>query len=365
VASPVDHLNLFTTIATDLTSPECKIPTCESEPRGRFFSAAMVARSAPTLTGAEKQSTLRNTRKNLTGGQAMRRIAFVAVPLIMLAMSAQARCVDGTRGGLCTEDGLSGHYVCEGGFPVCVTDPPPPPIQGTFIPKYQVISVVYAPPGSAAGGKPSSVIYGTSSTMGTTTSVGNSFKQNYNVSITSTASILILSAGSGLSFTFSNASGSTSTYDLKKTTSVTQTFTGPSLDGVNHDFDQIWLWLRPHISAVINQNNMNLTVDAPTSSAAQSLYVSQLKNPALISPQLMMELNSFGITKDDFPQILAEDPFASGDTLVPDPNRFSKLNIDYPLDPVPPKSLTRIALATRYPADLTDDIGSSGHCQAA
>jgi hypothetical protein len=29
------------------------------------------------------------------------------------------------------------------------------------------------------------------------------------------------------------------------------------------------------------------------------------------------------------------------------------------------KSLTRIALATRYPADLTDDIGSSGHCQAA
>jgi hypothetical protein len=285
----------------------------------------------------------------------MRHGAFIAGSAIILMMcgSAQARCVDGTLGGVCTRNGKSGHEECLGGAPICIPDPPPA-TRGRFIPKYQIIAVNYAPPGSAAGGRPSSVIYGSSSTMGTTTAVGNSFKQSYNVSFTSTASILILAAGSGLSFTFSNASGSTSTIDLKKTTSVTQTFSGPNLDGVNHDFDQIWLWLQPHLLAAIDQNNINLTIDAPTSSVAQFLYVSQLKNPALISQQLMSELNSFGITTADFPQILAEDPFAFGDTTAPDPSRFSKLDIDYPLDPVLPN-----ANATSYNYTVSNAMTNS------
>ena len=50
------------------------------------------------------------------------------------------------------------------------------PVTGTALPKYQVLTLLYAPPGANGGKSTSSVDYGAGSTTGTTTSTDSSYE---------------------------------------------------------------------------------------------------------------------------------------------------------------------------------------------
>src|SRR5690348_12910648 len=116
------------------------------------------------------------TRKSKTAAAAMGLAALVAVVIIAslsIIVQAQPNSTGGpcrpegaTRG--CSANGKPGQQSCDGAvWTVCRPSPPPPPppVTGTVQPKYLVLTVIYAPPGTNGGKSSSSVTYGSSSTL--------------------------------------------------------------------------------------------------------------------------------------------------------------------------------------------------------
>lgn len=206
------------------------------------------------------------------------------------------------------------------------------PISGTIRPRYVVLTVIYAPPGTNGGKSSSSVDYGTSSGTGVNTSLSSSFKSGFSIS----ASVGDENKGTGATagFSFSKNTTDTSSIDIRKTQGYDISISGPSADGINHDEDLIYLCLNPALTFKVdpaNRVSWDMGFDGPQM-LVQYLRVAQLKNPSLIPPGLQQELNKAGITAADFQTILGLDPFASGGTEI-DPNRFLPTTQSFPYIP--------------------------------
>ena len=122
----------------------------------------------------------------------------------------------------------------------------PTPYLIPIFPKYKVLGVVYAPPGSSG-----SVTYGKSTLVGTSHSMTtmNSYTSINSTSDTSGFSIF----GFGSTTTDTNSDGWTTTQEYTSSVAV-QTTNGNSIStmgpissslGVNHDNDIIYIWLNP------------------------------------------------------------------------------------------------------------------------
>ena len=114
-------------------------------------------------------------------------VAFAAV-LTAPITQAHAACMEG-KIRKCALHGQAGTSECIGGrWERCNVEVPEPGAeQGTVSPKYLVLTVIYAPPGTEGGSSSSSVVYGSGSTTGSTVSSTGSFKQNHSVSVTAEA----------------------------------------------------------------------------------------------------------------------------------------------------------------------------------
>ncbi len=198
---------------------------------------------------------------------------------------------------------------------------------GTIQPKYHVLSVMYAPPGTEGKANPSSVSYSTGSSLGTTVSTTSAFKSTVKVEAEGT--------GGGASFGYSHSSSNTDSIQITKTEGSTETLGGPSSDGIDHNQDRFSLWLNPILTVTIGPGkavNWKLGVsDGPM--RIQEVTVAQLKNPALLSPGVKADFDKVGMTTDDFATILALNPFAASANYVPDPNRYEPLSQSIPYDP--------------------------------
>src|SRR5436190_13760180 len=56
-------------------------------------------------------------------------LSSTALGIVFAVMTNEARatCLPGSIGGSCTTaNGKHGHWICGGGYPVCIPDPPPP-----------------------------------------------------------------------------------------------------------------------------------------------------------------------------------------------------------------------------------------------
>lgn len=120
-------------------------------------------------------------------------------------------------------------------------------VQGYINPKYMIVGVTYAPPGSQ-----SSVTYTDSALVGNSTTIKSSFTDQTSLSASVTVSGQIPGFAQGkVTGTYTNAYGQQSNSSnqviINKTTQVSDKTQGPlnSLAGVNHDFDVIWVWLNP------------------------------------------------------------------------------------------------------------------------
>lgn len=186
----------------------------------------------------------------------------------------------------------------------------PAPTTYTLSPSYFIGSVIYIPPGQG----PSSIAYGSGSVTGTTVSTTQSWTNS------STAG---LSGGIG-SITFGDSfSGSTSTStDMQNTATQTTTYKGPATNSINHDYDQIVLFLGVKVNASVDYlGNTTWGVDFSQVAAlgfAETGYpisVGCLRaNSTIAAAQCTATLNflsSAGITSSDYPQILGADPFAN------------------------------------------------------
>jgi probable HAF family extracellular repeat protein len=134
---------------------------------------------------------------------------------------------------------------------------PPAPIPAYINPKYMIVGVTYAPPGSQ-----SFVQYTNSSAVGNTTAINSSFTDETSVSISVGGSGGIEgyfqgSATNSYASTYGQTLSSSNTVTITQTTMVSDKTLGPtnSFAGLDHDLDVIWLWLNPVLPFSFPTNN--------------------------------------------------------------------------------------------------------------
>jgi hypothetical protein len=223
---------------------------------------------------------------------------------------------------------------------------------GQVWPTYQILTALYAPPGTDGGNSRSQVSYGSGSTTGTTDSTSNSFKAGLDVS----ASVGInLGGGSGGSggnggnklgvsgdFTVSQTGTTTSQVNINKGANYQITVAGPNADGINHSNDLFYLWLNPQLNVTVDHlGNVAWEIGVNGQDMLiQYVYAEWLLNPSLMPSGVAQALAAAGLTTADYDQILACNPFyagaATGDPnrVVPiDPNRFVPTAQSFPYEP--------------------------------
>jgi len=203
-------------------------------------------------------------------------------------------------------------------------------LRGNATAKYLVLTIIYSPPGTNGGHSTSSVSYQAGSTTGTTTSASQSFGVANTTSLDTSGGFLGNGGGVGISFEYSHSTSDNQSLEIKKTTSSTISQNGPSQDGINHDQDQIWLLLNPSINLALSPSSAAWML-ANTQSPIQYVYVGWLNGHQPIPPGVASALLSAGITKADYPDILARDPLANGSPL--DSRRYIALNTTFPYEP--------------------------------
>lgn len=270
--------------------------------------------------------------------------AIGCTPNSTLGVMGYPTCKDGTIVS-CTINGKPGTRECiNGRFGPCTEKEPKPPtgpiVTGTVQPRYYILSVMYAPPGTHGGDISSSVKYGSGSTTGTTVSSSSSFKDSNSVSVsTDSLGYVQLEA----SYEYSRNKSKSNSLDIRKSASKEINMPGPSVDGIDHDRDEIWLWLNPTLKLTLTPTKVSWTVDNTHSSLIMFVFAGDLKDPSRMAPGVAQTLRMQGITPQDFPEILKADPFVtrSGPLggLTPqrftfiDARRFKSLGFTFPYEP--------------------------------
>jgi hypothetical protein len=208
--------------------------------------------------------------------------------------------------------------------------PPSFPISGFISPKFLVLSVLYAPPGSK-----SKVDYTNSTMLGTSTSISSSFSNMTSESISFTEGFSIF--GIGLTTTetastaFTQEQDTSSSIAVNETTTDQTTILGPQIPpvGLDHEADLIRVWLNPVFK--IKMTDANTIVwkafafddrDGNTMDVLD-IPVKFLRRPDTITdPDLIRRLqrtwaddptdgSGRGLTRADLDAILKADPFTS------------------------------------------------------
>jgi hypothetical protein len=238
---------------------------------------------------------------------------------------------------------------CPETFPQCGADPCAPfTTSGYIYPSYLVVTVIYAPPGSAASGgsAPSSVDYGEVSSAGVSVSTSNDFQTNLQVE--ASGGVIVAGQGAIIAGTFglTNSQSHSNEQNFSVSGSTDVSDPGSANDGIDHNQDLIYLLLGPTISVTISgfgttPNLISWTL-APSAQSGRlvPVWVGELQNPALMDPQKKAMLAQFGVTPAEYPNILARDPFADNrhnimDPTQPglDPNRFAFTGVSFPYFP--------------------------------
>ncbi len=232
-------------------------------------------------------------------------------------------------------------------------------------PNFQVLSVVYGPPGSALGAPASKndswVIYSTSSSTGTTMSTSASFKAGVDVTASVGVNLGVLNLSDSSDFNASVSGTGTSSVAVTKNSTYTLSAYGAEQDGIDHGNDFIYLWLNPAIgvevspsSAVTWEPGINANIN--DSMIIQFVLVSWLQDPSTMEPAVTATLEKYGITAADYAQILGCDPFSSAGAAI-DPNRFLQCTTSFPYEPL--SSTDPLQLTTYSLVDTVVDTTST------
>jgi hypothetical protein len=211
-----------------------------------------------------------------------------------------------------------------------------------LFPRYQVLTVVYAPPGctSAASdkcGTTSTVDYQSGSSTGTKTSLQESFKVGTLVSVGATLPISYNGQPIG-----KLSGGPSDEFSTTSTDSMFETFTKSDNfdlkipangDGVNHKQDQIIILLNPAI--YLSNFDGKITWSTGYAGNAPQIYIlcgAWLANPASMPRNVADELSRRGFISADYQTILTQDPFVNGSTAI-DPARYVATKLTFPYEP--------------------------------
>ena len=235
-------------------------------------------------------------------------------------------------------------------------------VTGFFNPFFQILSVLYTPPGDH-----SSNGFANTNSAGTSTSIGSNFAQGSSTTFSATGGLL--GQGSlGVSFGVSAATGNSNAYQVTYSNGTGSQLESVAQD-VDHTQDQFFLWLNPQIT-VTSVLSGGRTVSSSTTAASYNVgtvggqpmdivnvNAAGLQNPSLIPlsvllpqtiqpgvtlpglanicahplpPSQCTQANACGCVPSDFTAILAADPLIGVSELTPpsqvDASRFVLVN---------------------------------------
>lgn len=205
----------------------------------------------------------------------------------------------------------------------------------TIIPDFYVTHVFYAPPG-----KSSTISYSNSSTTGATTSATSGFTSD--TKVTASASGSFLGSGS-VSVSAGVAFGNTSTDAVDVAETWTQGYkkTG-QVDGVNHDYDEIWFLIHPAVNVAFRPAGGSQPAsvkwtfapsDGSTTDIQAFAYAGWLAGTIPMPANVQNLLNSYGITPNKYGALLSADPlFGFGTNQTMDATRFDYIG-EFPYVP--------------------------------
>jgi hypothetical protein len=222
---------------------------------------------------------------------------------------------------------------------------------GYLRPKYQVVSVTYAPPGAK-----STVQYSNGFLSGTSTSNTATYLSSVNDKVTLSTGFNLFGILGGKA-TQSFSVGWSQQQDNSNSLSVVQQLTngetvlGPlsSAAGVDHDYDTIYVWLNPEVfltvfspvSVTLNGYGYDAR-DTITGMDVIPLTVGQLKGVQAITDPLVQErlARSWdgelgGLTSTDFQQILQADPFVANPSFNPNTDTSHRFELPELADGTP------------------------------
>jgi hypothetical protein len=238
---------------------------------------------------------------------------------------------------------------------------------GQLYPNYHVLTVVYAPPGTALGTpgskSDSQAVYATSSSTGTTMSTSASFKAGIDVTATVGANLGVLNLSDSSDFNASVSVSGSSSLAVTKNAGCTISAYGGQQDGIDHANDFIYLWLNPAIGVELSPSGdvtweLGINTSISESMLIQFVLVSWLQNPSTMPADVAQTLAAYGITAAEYPQILSCDPFTSG-VMTIDVNRFLQCTMSFPYEPLTstdPLQLTTYTLTDSVTSTTTTEV---------
>lgn len=229
---------------------------------------------------------------------------------------------------------------------------------GSIYPKYQVVGLIYAPPGSK-----STVTYSNGFLQGTATSNESSWKNvlGVKVELTTGADLFGILSGNStttISANWTQTASNTSSLSLQQQLTSGLTADGPPLSGgmdlgVDHDYDLVYVWLNPAVllsftgNAVVTSGfyyddrdgETPETCDGQTYSGVTGmdvvpLTVGQLRGTQPITDQCLQVRLSRpwdtalgGLTTADFQQIVTADPFYNNPSFNPNTDTSGRYDV--------------------------------------
>jgi hypothetical protein len=207
----------------------------------------------------------------------------------------------------------------------------------SVLPKYQVLSVYYAPPGAK-----SNVVYGSSYMQSTNNSFSNTFSVANQVSLEIT-DVADKSINGTVTLGWSQSSTTSDSIAVSTTTSESLQIPGPSSskNGIDHTQDLIYVWLNPGVTVnvfpSVELQVAALDYDASDPDQGMDIYplsVANLKVLAAGGSPTGVDMTRLArawsptkaLTPADYQSILAADPFATNASYNPlTGNRFDSL----------------------------------------
>jgi|GEM_PF-3228180 len=210
---------------------------------------------------------------------------------------------------------------------------------------YQLLNLIYSPPGAYSGGIISTAGYAQSSSTGSTVSTTQAFTNTTSLY----ASVGVAGNDASTDYSFTTSESKQSSLCIEKTASYTLSVAGPNADGINHDNDLYYLWLKPNSdskqllgpSIYTNINNETQIAtswsyywgDSDMAMNIQYVYGSWLKYPSTMPAAVKTALDTAGLTTDDYAEILSTNPFSTDANASIDPNRYAITTWSFPYEP--------------------------------
>jgi hypothetical protein len=209
----------------------------------------------------------------------------------------------------------------------------PPVSTYIFSPKFFIGSVIYVPPGQG----PSTITYGAGTVTGTTVSSTDSWSNSTTLDVTADKFKIkgIGDVGISYSWTWTEGQSETDTLEVVRTESQSTVYRGPASNIINHDYDQVVIYLGVKLVATQDYlQNIQWALDFSDvlnqgyARDGYAITVGCLRPNSTIPPALCTPtidfLNSVDITPADYPAILGANPFSDPAAAppVPDPLRY-------------------------------------------